>query len=208
MGWWTEEKNGQVIDIGDGPLDVVHTALKKIVSAYKRELKRKPTPEELASILESGIRILEEDLFADMEEREVDQVTIGLRVRPRRPKPKPGDYFAVPLPSGGYGYGRVMKIDHRVLVWVRLLDLHTEELASVETVKKAQVILDCYSATNKMLDMTWPLVGYEPLTEGEKTLLKSEPEWMANYADWRVQRILDWMLSGKPGFPPNTPAPY
>jgi hypothetical protein len=208
MGWWTVERDGKELDIGDGPLDTVHAALKKVANSYKRDLKRKPTTEELAEIIGSSIRILEEDIFDDMEERELDSVGIMLRPRPKRPRPKPGDYFAIPLPSGGYAYGRIMKITLRVLVWMRLLDVRSEGLLSVDELKKAEWIFQGETGTNWINNLKWPIVGHIPLTDDELEALKSEPQWTSNYPDWGIEKIAEWKLSGKRGLPWPLSAPY
>lgn len=224
MGWWSIRKDtkelydpcrqsspadeSELLNIGDQPMDAIEAALKKVAKIYKRDLKRKPTPDELTALLESSIRTLEEDVFDDMEERELDSVTIKLRKRPKRPRPKPGDIFAVPLPSGGYGYGRVMKVTLKVLLWMKLLDVRSDNLLSMEDVKKAKAILDLHTRTQKIDSVEWPIVGQAQLTDSEQADLANEPRWIMGYTAKSVEEIAEWKLARKKGLPPNMNAPY
>lgn len=203
MGWWEVERNGKELEIGDDVLDVMYTALKKIAKAYKRDLERKPTPEEMSEILESSIRVFEEDIFDDMEERELDSVVVKLKSRPKRPKPKAGDYFALPLPSGGYGYGRIMKVSLRVFVWVRMLDVRSEKLLSADDLKDAKVIFEGNTRTSSMINLDWPMVGNMPLTDEEREVLKSDREWKSSRTTRKMERITEWKLDRKRGMPPG-----
>jgi hypothetical protein len=200
MGWWESERNGKEVTLGDGPLDTMHTALSKIHRAYKRDLKRKPTPEELTELIESSIRVIEDEIFDDMEERELDSVAISLRSRPKRPRPKPGDYFAIPLPSGGYGYGRIMKVEHRILISIALLNARSDRLVSEGNFSSAKVIYELHTATHPIIKMRWHIVGHKPLSEAEEAAHTDWPLW-PNYPDTWVERIAEWKLSGKPGLP-------
>ena len=208
MGWWAVEKNDQTLDIGDQVLDVIDTALKKVAKTYRRDLKRRPTSEELAELLESSIRVLEEELFDDMEEREVKSVSVKLRERPKRPRPKPGDYFALPLPSGGYGYGRVMKVKLRVILWMRLLNVRSDALLSLQDVQNASVLLDIETRASKIDSTEWPIVGSVALSAEDEASLANEPDWIMGYSVRSAEAIADWKLAGKRGLPPNMDAPY
>jgi hypothetical protein len=203
MGWWSKEKNGKELDIGDVPLDAINSALKKVAKSYKGSLKRKPTPEELTELLESSIRVLEEDLFDDMEERELDSVTIKIRQRPKRPRPKAGDYFAIPLPSGGYGYGRVMKITLRRILWMRLLDVQSKKLVSLDDVQGKKVLIDLDTRTQKIDSVEWPIIGHVPLSDEEQIALVNEPLWITGYTAQDIEEIAEWKLNKKRGLPPN-----
>jgi hypothetical protein len=208
MGWWTREKNGNSLDIGDTPLDAVHSALKKVARSYKRDLKRKPTLEELTELLESSIRILEEELFDDMDERELDSVDIQLRARPKRPRPKSGDFFAIPLPSGGYAYGRVVKITYRVLLRMWLLGVSSESVLPLDKIKDAKVLIDIKTGMRKIDSVEWPIVGHVPLSAEEETVLANEPRWITNYTVWDIGKIAEWKLAGKKGMPQYMSIPY
>jgi len=224
MGWWSIRKDtkevynphnhvsaldeSELLTIGDGPMDVITTALKKVARMYKRDLKHKPTPDELAALLESCIRIHEEDLFDDMDERELDSISVLLRQRPKRPRPKQGDFFAIPLPAGGYGYGRVMKVTLRVLLWMKLLNVHSDHILPLQDVQNAKIILDLETGTKKIDSTEWLLIGYLPLTIKEQKLLESEPHWITNYTAKDIEDIAEWKLSRRRGLPPNMDPPY
>lgn len=208
MGWWSMERNAKEVIVGDGPLDVLLTALRKIARQYRKDFKRNPTDEEWSELLESSIRGLEDELFDDMEERELESVVVKLRPRPKRPRPQPGDYFAIPLPSGGYGYGRIIKITQRVLLWMRLVDVRSETVLQLDEIRGGRAILDMETRTSWIGSMKWPIVGHVPLTDDEQAALADEPHWISSYADWSVERIAEWKLSGKRGLPPECGCPH
>jgi len=208
MGWWTVEKNGQALDIGDQPLDVLGSALKKVANTYRRDLKRRPTGEELAELLESSIRVFEEELFDDMDERELQSVSVQLRQRPERPKAKPGDYFAIPLPSGGYGYGRIMKIASRALLWMKLLNVRSDSLLSLGDVRNARVVIDIETRMRKIDSVEWPIIGSIPFSARDEAALANEPDWITGYTASDAEEIAEWKLAMKRGLPPNMSEPY
>ena len=208
MGWWTVEKNGQALDIGDQVLDVVGSALKKVAKTYRRDLKRGPTSEELAELLQSSIRVFEEELFDDMEERELESVSVKLRERPKRPRPKAGDYFAIPLSSGGYGYGRVMKITSSIILWMRLLEVRSNALLSLDDVRNAGIVLDIKTRMSKIDSVEWPIIGSAPFSAEDEAALANEPDWITGYSIRSAEEIVEWKLAKRGRLPPNMSEPY
>lgn len=208
MAWWGEQKGHQELVVGDQPLDALNSAMKKVARDYTKDIDRKPTREEWEYLLETSIKVLQEELFDDIDELEVASVVVQLKRRPKRPKLNPGDYFAIPLASGGYGYGRVMKIKHRILLWMRLIDTRSKKLLSAGDVHGKRTLLDVETDINKIMSVEWPIIGHVPLSEEERTALSSEPKWATGYVPLSVEEIADWKLSGKRGFPPGSGLPY
>ena len=224
MGWWNlrkdtkklydpDDESGTLSDsellcIGDEPMDVIDVALKKVAKLYKSNLKRKPTLDEWIELMESGFRINEEDLFDDIEEREFESLSIQFKQRPKRPKAKRGDCFAIPLPSGGYGYGRIMKIISKYMLWIRILNVRSDNLLSLEELKNASVVIDLKSWNDGIYEMIWPILGNIPFSQEDKAVVANEPFWIVGYPDTHVVEIAEWMLSGKQGYPTIRIAPY
>lgn len=181
MGWWAIIKatkelydpnkqplpmdESELLNIGDQPMDIIESALKKVSRLYKKDLKRKPTPDELTELLESSIRIHEEDLFDDMEERELESAVVKLKQRPRRPRPKPGDFFAIPLPSGGYGYGRIKDVCLRWIVLVDFLDIFSLSIKELQDISNAKVLVEALCGSTALLQGDWPVIGNIPVVE-------------------------------------------
>ena len=224
MGWWTVRKDtrevytpvddsapladSELLDISDDCLDVVDAAMSKVLRIYKRDLKRKPTPDELSELLQSSIRTIEHKLFDNMDERELESVTITLKQRPRRPKIKPGDIFAIPLPSGGFGYGRVMKVRLKTLLWMQLLDIRSDHLLQLEQMQDLVVVLDLHTGTSEIDNVQWPIIGHIPFSEEDKAALENEPYWITGYTTSSIVEIAEWKLSGNRGLPPDMSAPF
>jgi hypothetical protein len=184
MGWWSIRKDtkqlynpsGQATPLddsdlllmGDQPKDTIEAALKKVARTYKKDLKRKPTPDELTALLESSIRILEEELFDDMDERELESVVIRLRQRPTRPRPKPGDYFAVPMP-GGYGYGRIEDTIKSVLLLVDFLDIFSDKILDFSDVSDAPTLFELVCGNQGIVNNVWPIIGNNPSLDSDRS---------------------------------------
>jgi hypothetical protein len=143
-----------------------------------------------------------------MEERELESVTVKLRQRPKRPRPKAGDYFAIPLPSGGYGYGRIMKTILKAGLWMRLLDVRSKKLLSLDEVQDKKVLLDIETNIQKIDSVEWPIIGHTPLSDEDQKALANEPFWITGYSVQSLENIAEWKLNKKRGLPPHLGIPY
>lgn len=161
MGWWEQRVGSEELVIGDEPLDAVDDMLEAVLKAYDEEWERKPTPAELAMILETAIGAQQDTIFDNMEEQEVSSVTIKLKKRPRKQKIAPGDYFAVPLPSGGYGYCQVT--DVCITMLVDILDVCSREVLRPSCLRSARPIGRALTDTIAVQDREWPVVGSSPV---------------------------------------------
>lgn len=159
MGWWSEEENGTKIMLGDGPMDTALSMMSKIVRSYKREVGRKPTPREVEKILEATLSIPVEEWFDGVE---VTRVVVETR-KATKPKLRPGDHFAVPLSTGGYGYGRIKGIFLKVLVWVEFFNLRTELLVTIDDLHDAPILGDFEGGYWGLVTGEWPVLGNRPL---------------------------------------------
>lgn len=159
MGWWSEDESGVAIVIGDDPLDLALDMMNKITRAYKREVGRKPTPREIEKILELTLSIPVEDFFDGVE-------VVSVRVEARKdtkPKIKPGDYFAVPLSSGRYGYGRIRGIFLKALIWVEFFDFQSDVLLPIDDLDNAPVLGDFKGGYWALIERRWPIIGNRPV---------------------------------------------
>ena len=128
MGWWSEQDKEQQLLLGDEALDIVGEMVSKVADAYSRSWGRKPLPEELARTLSMVVLPRAEELFSGVENQELAGVMLKFRKRPRTQKIAPGDYFSIPLPSGGYGFGIVRKVFRNAAVLVDLLDIRSRKV--------------------------------------------------------------------------------
>lgn len=155
MGWWGEEKDGVELIIGDGPLDTANEMLRKIVREYKRDVERKPTPEELAEVLKAAIASAHKILFDGLDEMEVTDLKLKLRKAPKKQKFQVGDCCVVALPSGGYGYVRIKDIVGQVGLLVELLDAYSEEPLRYMDLQSARVMSDMLTDWESIADRDW-----------------------------------------------------
>ena len=111
MGWWTFSDD-PALEVGDGVLDAAHDFLKRFEALYRDELGRKPDVEELEAVLTLALSTwADAATVRDFEEREVTGVAVKTAKRRKRIPYRLGDVFAVPLPGGRYGFGRIYNLD-------------------------------------------------------------------------------------------------
>ena len=97
--------------INDQTLDLVFNFLKTYSQYFQKNLQRKPTIEELQSILNvSFCANIDESLFSECEERKVSEVKFKITKKKRTPKYSIGDMCAIPLRRGGYAFSRIISL--------------------------------------------------------------------------------------------------
>lgn len=142
MGWWEQEEG---VLVGDGPLDILDKALQQIADEYKEDAERNPTTKELTTTPKIAIKARQDILFGELNGMEVSDVVIKMKKIPKKQSYQIGDYIAVPLRSGGYGYARIMDEFGSIGMLFLLLDIYSEEILPVETVSKAGIIRELLS---------------------------------------------------------------
>ena len=75
----------------------------------------------------------------------------------KRIRVRPGDFVAIPLPSGGYGYGRVLN------KLVAFYDLKTNEVTDINEVAKHGVIFKTAVHVSAFSGGCWPVIGFRTL---------------------------------------------
>jgi Immunity protein 26 len=75
----------------------------------------------------------------------------------KRHRARAGDFVAVPLPSGGYGYGRVL---NKLMAFY---DLKTNEVTDINEVSKHGVIFKTAVHVSAFSGGSWPVIGSRPL---------------------------------------------
>jgi hypothetical protein len=75
----------------------------------------------------------------------------------KRTRSRPGDFVALPLPSGGYAYGRVLD------KLMAFYDLRTDELADLDQIAKSSVLFITAVHMPAISSDRWPIIGNRPL---------------------------------------------
>jgi hypothetical protein len=102
--------------INDQTLDLVFNFLKTYSQYFQKNLQRKPTIEELQSILNvSFCANIDESLFSECEERKISEVKFKITKKKRTLKYSIGDMCAIPLRRGGYAFSRIISL--KVPMW-------------------------------------------------------------------------------------------
>lgn len=86
------------------------------------------------------------------DRRKMEDAPVSKRIRVR-----PGDFVALPLPSGGYGYGRILE------KLVAFYNLKSDEVASVETITASDVSFTTAVHVSAPSKGRWLIVGARPL---------------------------------------------
>jgi len=191
VGWWSDRTSGEVV-VGDEPLDLVGAMLDRVLAVYKTDLRRKPTVQELERLLEIALLTRLDELFEGMDELEISSVSLKLKKRPKRQPIAVGDYFSVPLPSGGYGFGRVKGIYLTSVLLVEFLQAYSETPMSVSELRNRRPLFEGLCGYLGLAEWHWRVLGNIPVRnvvprEKEKAelerLMRRFHEGMAPFGD-------------------------
>jgi len=162
MGWWSEEEGGEELVIGDEPMDAVGLMLSSLGATYTKEVGRKPTAKELARLLEAVLASIADETL-ELGDNELAGVCIRLKKKPKRRRLVPGDYFAVPLSDGGYGYGRIKDICLRSVLLVDFLKLRSRNLLKIHEAVLYPALMEVICGSTSLESAEWRVIGNVPL---------------------------------------------
>lgn len=164
MGWWQERGKLEPLTIGDEPLDAIGEMFKAVLKSYREEVGRPPRLEELEKCLGIALSSRFSELSDVSEGVELASVSLKLK-RPKRQRITRGDYFGVPLPSGGYGFGRVTGIFATSILHLDFLRVYSETLLAVEDLQRQRVLFTALCGYLGLADGYWKMLGSIPLPE-------------------------------------------
>ncbi|MCL5102969.1 MAG: immunity 26/phosphotriesterase HocA family protein [Armatimonadetes bacterium] len=167
MGWWTEDEKESVLTIGDEPLDAVGQMMDSVMKAYSEEVGRKPTLREFERTLEIVLAAQISEFHDINPDIELSSVALKLKRQPRRQRIARGDYFSVPLPSGGYGFGRIQGIYLTSVLFIDCLDAYSNIPFSLSELRKKRVLFPALCGYLGLADWHWQVLGHVPLDEAK-----------------------------------------
>lgn len=162
MGWQNETFLGKRILVGDEPIDRVHELLRAFGNCYTEEGGRKPTTDEFVHALSGALQTTGREVFADLENLEVTAVKLVTKKAPKICKFGVGDYFAIPLPNGEYGYGRILAC--KSVTVIEVYQVRSRNRLSLNRLKnqKCQVLLQTnVNGLAAFRSGLWPILGNE-----------------------------------------------
>src|SRR5262245_43700555 len=110
MGWYESPKAPGVM-LGDEAFDAMYAGLAGVAAAYRDGLGRKPTLDEIKTLLEIELSVAGADLVDGLDERAVKEVAIKAAKKPKNQPSAVGDMVAIPIEGGRFAFGRVMHED-------------------------------------------------------------------------------------------------
>jgi hypothetical protein len=93
--------------------------------------------------------------------------------RKKRIRRKPGDFVAIPLGTGSYGFARVLPE-----LLLAFYDRTSESLLDPSALRSVPVAFTVWVMNHPITDGTWPVLGYEPLPDAlliEPRFFKKDP---------------------------------
>jgi hypothetical protein len=159
MGWWSEESDGDELIVGDEPLDAAGEAFDKIAASYLEEVGRKPTVSELARTLEQALMARFNDMLEGAKDKQLAGIRIKVKKKPKTQRISDGDHFSVPLPSGGYGCGRVKRFYPPSTLLVEFLNSYSDSPPDLASVVDKPVVLEVLCGYLKLADWEWRVIG-------------------------------------------------
>lgn len=168
MGWWTLKQAGQELLQGDIPYDIVGDALEQIAQEYQKEWKRKPTLSEIVHTIETVLSVGAENFLTDAEEIEIAHLAVKTRRRRKSQPFQVGDFFAIPLTSGQYAFGRILSDFSDMGMLICIYDgLSTRILAPSQLKGRKFIFTPFYYAGEAWRTWKWKIIGNMPLESDE-----------------------------------------
>ncbi|MHB1000359.1 MAG: hypothetical protein ACYC27_14045 [Armatimonadota bacterium] len=158
MGWFDDKYNDKEVLISDEMIETAHAVLVRIAREYKRDSGRKPTPEEIARTFEIAICIAEDKIFDGMRNKALDKLIIEFKDTPPKQMYYKGDYFAVPLPSGGYGFVQITEVFSYKNILINILDMRSDHVVSIEELSGVKVLKDMLTEATDIENWVWKKV--------------------------------------------------
>lgn len=110
MGWYPASKPD--VMWGDDAFMETHKYLEALCEAYMEGVGRRPTREELESVLAQAIRSRGEDeTFSDGQDQALSAVAIKLVKRKPKQPAQVGDIFCVQIELGEYAFARIISLE-------------------------------------------------------------------------------------------------
>jgi Immunity protein 26 len=165
MGWWQDDWDGKRIELGDEPIDLVHDLLRAFARSYTEDRGRAPESREFLASLFSAMQTTGRDLFSDLQERELTAIKLALKSAPKTRKFVMGDYFAIPLSSGEFAYGRILGKDGAgsVIEVYRFRTRNQLPVGQLKTQAKDSLLQTHVNGLLSFRSGRWPILGHDDL---------------------------------------------
>lgn len=161
MGWFQTEDG---LTLGDAPLDILHAAVRELAGAYREAVGRPPTLAEVERLIRVVLAGCTPEHVQDLAGKEVSAVTIKTKKAATKHKWAVGDAFAVPLPDGTFGFGRILTCPTAATAVVELLRHRASvPLAGPDALASGRVFPPVYvHALHTFENGRWPIYGHDP----------------------------------------------
>jgi hypothetical protein len=156
MGWWKEDGETEIV-LGDEPFNLSIQLLRDISAVYSTDVGRKPRLAELLRNFEDALRFTAHEYLHDFDETEVRQLSAKTAKRKKRQEFSVGDYFALPLTNGQYGFGRIIWKGFAHLIAV--LDLVSDRIKSPRELAGVSPLFHVYVTPDAWEDWSWKVLG-------------------------------------------------
>jgi hypothetical protein len=182
MGWWTAQSDPEIV-VGDD--SYLHAArfLKRLSDLYQEDLGRKPTLAEVLFGLQEALLYNAHKLLKDCAELDVKEVTAKTAKRRKRQLFALGDYFAIPLRNGHYGFGRIL-LEHLGYL-VAVFDITAETMKPPRELEKAEILFSVRVSPEGWEEWTWRVLGghddFDPSTVKQPSFCMGD-----DVTGWRI----------------------
>lgn len=156
MGWWREGGETEII-LGDEPFDHSIRLLRDVSASYQQEIGRRPTLAEFLRNLEDALRLTAHEHLHDFDETEVRQLSAKTVKRKKRQDFSVGDYFAIPLMNGHYGFGRIIWKGFAYLISV--LDVVSDRIKTARELTGVRPLFHVHVTSEAWDDWKWKVLG-------------------------------------------------
>ena len=168
MGWRNVGGEKSEILVGDGGFDAVEEMLREITDEYEGELGRRPTLQEVLMTIEMVLKGVGDQHMSGLEELEVVEVKVKTKPRAKKQRFQVGDFFAVPLETGGFGFGRVLQVSGGTIFG--FYDFSSDKMVPSSKFAQKPYLFIIMGTDEGIESWRWKVVGTTALRSGEFTL--------------------------------------
>jgi hypothetical protein len=154
--------------IGDEPFDVLSSAMDKVVGFYERDLKRKPSTNELVKTFEHVLAPRFSRTVMEGETTELVTVSFKIESISKRQKYQEGDFLKAVAANGKAVYGRVFEIGPFGPM-IGVYDSLGLKSPSLESLKKLPLVVRITPIHHELLEKrAWTVIGNLPIEPSDK----------------------------------------
>jgi hypothetical protein len=170
MGWWTIDRSGRELVLGDTPFDIIGEAFQQVAQEYQEGWNRKPTLAEVIETIETVLAIGVDSYLSDGDGIEIISLNAKTKRRRKNQQFQVGDFFTIPLEGGRFSFGRILSDERygEMGMLVGIYDKVSKKVLPPRQLKREQFMFPAFYCTDEgWKTWRWKIIGNIPVEHDE-----------------------------------------